>query len=505
MIREIINFTKDLLEDFPDILQWNTKPNGGLYVFVHLDNEGHWDSSNLEYGKDYFYIGVNNSESEDYVNKAMAYEEQVKRVGTTMNKVLDKKKQIFSCSPFAVTFKKKSFTNIKLEGKGSDKIRNLLPEYFYSARQLCKEKDTECQFSIGFENTCGQVLYYLESLYSPFLTGEKCILEEMKDEEFVNLFIDNVPLETYKQVHDVYLQDRLFNSNDYNESYSEMTYGLSGFMNGLNSKKPFLIHKTGVMSNGINGRVTSADALYLSFFETLVINGTLPNPLPIIIDKKEINGQIVSIFNKGGKKGYADILKSIFENKHLEDLSDYYLLNYSKRKSIIINDIDFVPLFRFNLKPTVKLVNLLGVGKKKEDGEFIFEPDISLINIFDFERIVVKEIFNNALIMENDKGIKTRYFDEIDPVYIKGGDLMYQLILKYRKAFYDYIYKSKQNALNIQMFDDVMFISILSNIRTDDLKGYFSNNLTIKKKLNIWFSLYSLFNNTNNNIASTLD
>lgn len=504
MIREIINFTKDLLEDFPDILQWNAKPNGGLYVFVHLDNEGHWDSSNLEYGKDYFYIGVNNSESEDYVNKAMAYEEQVKRVGTTMNKVLDKKKQIFSCSPFAVTFKKKSFTNIKLEDKGSDKIRNLLPEYFYSARQLCKEKDTECQFSIGFENTCGQVLYYLESLYSPFLTGEKCILEEMKDEEFVNLFIDNVPLETYKQVHDVYLQDRLFNSNDYNESYSEMTYGLSGFMNGLNSKKPFLIHKTGVMSNGINGRVTSADALYLSFFETLVINGTLPNPLPIIIDKKEINGQIVSIFNKGGKKGYADILKSIFENKHLEDLSDYYLLNYSKRKSIIINDIDFVPLFRFNLKPTVKLVNLLGVGKKKEDGEFIFEPDISLINIFDFERIVVKEIFNNALIMENDKGIKTRYFDEIDPVYIKGGDLMYQLILKYRKAFYDYIYKSKQNALNIQMFDDVMFISILSNIRTDDLKGYFSNNLTIKKKLNIWFSLYSLFNNTNNNINAEI-
>ena len=82
-----------------------------------------------------------------------------------------------------------------------------------------------------------------------------------------------------------------------------MIYGLSGFLNGLNSKKPFLVHKTGITSDGINGRITSSDALYLSFFETLVINGTLPNPLPIIIDKKEINGKIISIFNKGGKKG----------------------------------------------------------------------------------------------------------------------------------------------------------------------------------------------------------
>lgn len=397
-------------------------------------------------------------------------------------------------------FKKKSFINDKLEGNSTDKIRNLLPEYFHSARQLCKKQDTECQFSIGFENICEQVLHQLEKLYSPSMADEKSILKEMKDDEYINLFLENVPLETYKQVHDVYFQNRLFNSEDYNETYSEMIYGLSGFLNGLNSKKPFLVHKTGITSDGINGRITSSDALYLSFFETLVINGTLPNPLPIIIDKKEINGKIISIFNKGGKKGYAEILKSVFENNSPKYLSDYYLLNYSKRKSIIINDIDFVPLFRFNLAPAMKLKNLFEAGRKKENGDFIYEPDTTLSDIFDFERVVVKEIFNNALVVENDKGMKTRYFDEIDPKYVRGGDLMYQLILKYRKAFYDYIYKSKLNALNVQMFDDMMFTSILSNIRTDDVKESFSNNPTIKRKLNIWSSLYSLFNNINNNI-----
>ena len=340
----------------------------------------------------------------------------------------------------------------------------------------------------------------LPPLQHPSMADEKSILKEMKDDEYINLFLENVPLETYKQVHDVYFQNRLFNSEDYNETYSEMIYGLSGFLNGLNSKKPFLVHKTGITSDGINGRITSSDALYLSFFETLVINGTLPNPLPIIIDKKEINGKIISIFNKGGKKGYAEILKSVFESNSPKYLSDYYLLNYSKRKSIIINDIDFVPLFRFNLSPAMKLKNLFEAGRKKENGDFIYEPDTTLSDIFDFERVVVKEIFNNALVVENDKGMKTRYFDEIDPKYVRGGDLMYQLILKYRKAFYDYIYKSKLNALNVQMFDDMMFTSILSNIRTDDVKESFSNNPTIKRKLNIWSSLYSLFNNINNNI-----
>ena len=33
MIREIINFTRDLLEDIPDIRLWNAKPDKGLHVF----------------------------------------------------------------------------------------------------------------------------------------------------------------------------------------------------------------------------------------------------------------------------------------------------------------------------------------------------------------------------------------------------------------------------------------------------------------------------------------
>lgn len=497
MIREIINFTKGLLEEYPEVMQWNVTPNGGLYVFVHLDENGKWNCDNLVYGKDFFYIGENYN-IDKHVELAKKYEEQVRRVGTSMNKVLDKKKQIFSCSPFAVTFKKKSFSNEKLEGKGVNKIIKLLPGYFNSARLLCKDNEVKIQQSKKFEIACECVLIFLSNLRRT-LEGESIsIINEMKDDEYVNIFLENISFDAYIESHNKYLKDRLFNSNDYNKEMSGDIYGLSGFLNGLNSKKIFLSHKTGLMHDGINGRITSEEAFYLNQFETLIINGTLPNPLPIVIDKNEINGRIVSIFNENKKKRYRDIIKDLFDGKYVQNLSDYYLLNYSKKKNIIINDIDFVPLFRYHFIPLITIYNVFEVGKKKDNDSFVCEPDIVLSNVFDFERIVLKEIFNNALIMENDKGLNSRYFDDIDPKYVKGGDLIYQLIIKYRKAFYDYIYKSEQNILNQTMFDEMMFISILSNLRTDEIKGLFYLNYPIRKKLNIWFSLYEMFNNSNN-------
>ena len=95
MIREIINFTKDIIEDCPDIMQRNLKPNGGLYIFVDIDEAGNWVNENGVYGQDYLYLKTNDSESSIPISEITALEEEVKRVGTSMNKVLDKSSQIF--------------------------------------------------------------------------------------------------------------------------------------------------------------------------------------------------------------------------------------------------------------------------------------------------------------------------------------------------------------------------------------------------------------------------
>ena len=282
------------------------------------------------------------------------------------------------------------------------------------------------------------------------------------------------------------MQGRLFNKNDYNQEKDKKTYGLSGFFNGTNKNKPFLIHQTGVMKGGVNIKITQEDALSLYQFERLLSQKTFPNPLPVIIDKRELNTNLIRIFNKDeSKKGFHQLIRSLFEGNDEIELSNYYLLNYSKDKSIIINDIDFVPLFRYELN--LEIEDLFEVSEERRT--------ISVKNIFDFERIVLSEIFNNALVkVKNGEITGTNYFGDLNKSDKSIDSVMFQLILKYRKSFYDYIYKSRVSAITPQMFDDMMYTSILSNIRTDKIIGLISGNFRIRRKLNIWFNLTNFFN-----------
>ena len=101
-----------------------------------------------------------------------------------------------------------------------------------------------------------------------------------------------------------------------------------------------------------------------------------------------------------------------------------------------------------------------------------------------------------------------KYFDEIDPQYVSGGETIYHLIMKYRKTIYDYIYKSKLNAISNLIFDDIMLSSIMADIKEDKFDKFHTKDTSIKEKLNIWFSLYNFFslneNQKRKNMAETL-
>lgn len=526
MIREIINFTSDLISDIPGIMQWKVLPNNGLHIFVDLDKEGHL-KNDMKYGVDYYYYQEGNDDR--IISTIIAYENEGKRVGTTMNKVLDKNKQIFSCSPFIVSFKKKSILSEENKQKVLDlkKIIPIIPGYLDAADKACAIDDNLIQLSKAFGLSCEVILnkikdFVISQTDKNGVATDVSIFDKMKDDEYVSLYLRNVPLEKYKEAHDVYLTEKLFNDNKYNnqKSITDETFGLSGFLNGLNAKKPFLVHRTASEFKGISGRVQAKEARALNDFETLLSNKVLPNPLPIVIDRREINRKCISIFNEGKPLSYREIIKRLFSDENVEELSNYYLLNYTKRKSIVINDIDFVPLFKYVFPSKLVIENVTEVFLNKESGK---ENDIKIDTVFDFERIVVREIFNNSLVKIKEDRYSTNYFEDIDPQYVSGGDVMFLLIMKYRKAFYDYIYKSKTNAINTLMFDDMMYNSILSDIRTDEytnekhtksLKQ--TNNesqaehehrnekhtkfFSIKRKINIWFSLYKLFNNNKNTV-----
>lgn len=511
MIQEIVKFTENLIADIPEIMQQKVQLYKGLHVFIDIDDNGKWVNCNLIKGKDYdFYDGKDRNIP--MWNDCVSYQEITDYI--TMNKVqkFDSKQKIHSCSPFAVAFNfnfnnaDKTAYGIKIFKKTdrpTDEEKRQNEDDIRTKRiKIIKERlnDYErcsCSVFFGNENPFKkQISDFIKNIYS--------ILDKVKDEpdfknltdkDYLRIYLRSFDFELEKKYYQEYVKREILNGE---ELSFDKNIGSIGFMTTFPSKKPFLRHRTSSQINGVNARFSRKDALILNNFEKMLRRNVLPNPLPIVIDDREVNKQIIKIFNeKLYPINYIDLIKRLFVQNNLRYLSDYYLLSYSKTMSgIVFNDFDFVPSFRYYLdETTVENVTSSGIPQKK-----IFEKDadVSIHTIFDFERIVVREIFNNSLIKIKEDKWSNVYFGGIDPKYVTGGDIMYNLIMKYRKAFYDFIYKSKSNAINSHMFDDVMYVSILSNIKYDKINGRVEWNNRIKRKINIWFSLYNLFNNNLN-------
>ena len=516
MIREIVNFTKELIEDNPEITQSKLTPQPGLYVFIDIDSNGGWTNSNLIKGKDYDYYDGKNQDISLW-NDCIRFQEATNYI--TMNKVkaFDSKQKIHSCSPFAISYnfnfseEDKKRLGIKKEKSLSEEKKIKIDKQIRENRRSVVEERLDdykkCALSIYRIEKNSSYWNQLTAFYEKFKTILSKIevlpeYQKLAEKDYLKIFLRSVSVEIQEQLHNKYIEDNLLNGEEIAEN------GVLGFLTAYSSKKIFLSHKTSTPVKGISYRFSREDALVLNTFEKMWKRKCFPNPLPIVIDKKEINKEIVRIFNSESEPiPYRELLKQLFENTKVSHLSDYYLLNYINTKSgMVINDFDFVPLFRYRFDSTVFVNNVTEAGYK-EDGVFNKYPDKRIDNVFDFERIVVQTIFNNALVKIKDDSYTTNYFGDIEPKYVsRGGDFMWQLIMKYRKAFYDYIYKSKTNAITATMFDDMMYNSILSNIRQDEIKTRCEYNNTIKSKINLWFSIYNLFNNNKKDdiMASTV-
>jgi CRISPR-associated protein Csh1 len=129
----------------------------------------------------------------------------------------------------------------------------------------------------------------------------------------------------------------------------------------------------------------------------------------------------------------------------------------------------------------VQIENLFEI-QEKGGKSLIHYPKIT--NIFQLEQVVLKPLMQS-------KYLKVDYFGDLDGDAYQGLAYTFQSFSKYRKAVYDYVYKSKRQGINEHIFYDMIF----SHIK-DDLKQ--NNGYSIKEKLNLWFSLYEKFNHNKN-------
>lgn len=485
MIKEICQFVKTLEEQAPDLFEEGSRLREGIYVALDIGLEdGQYILKNVDKNgnilKEDIGLFTKKEELTPFFEKCRMILQSSKPVSAA--KIFNPNKKIFNvtCNPYAVGFTKKIIEkNISSNGK-EEILNELMKQYFNKAEEFVGEG----RFVVWFD---GFKTFLKENFWNLL---EMIDYSELKDAYSIIIFIKNLDIEDFKIPYQKYLGQNVFNKADYNTMYCDITYGISDSLSSFNDKKRFLQHQSA--SFRFNYRVQSEDAQLVWKFYQLSENKQLPNPLPIFVDKEEanLNTDVVKLFNNEGVAGYSEIIRSLL-NLRKTNLQNFYLLFVQKGQII---DLDFVPVFKYTLKD-------------KEENDFTLkemfgtEPIVYFNskdhNVFDFQFMVVNPIFNKQLVQETKAGaLWVKYFDdlEIKPDY-GLTDAIYNLLYKYRKAWYDFIYKSKQQIITMSMIDEMFMGSIIDDLRHDE---ELKKTAQLRKKLSLWFGLQPLFENNFN-------
>jgi CRISPR-associated protein Csh1 len=364
-------------------------------------------------------------------------------------------------------------------------IKEYIRKYFEGVNEVCKLEYDQVEL-----NSVKIFQAYCINNLSTTLASLADKIVQLSKKDYITILLLNATEDDYKKAFKNYRKDYVFNTTAVDKTIvDEQEYGLSNFNNTAGDKKPYLKHLTAPFF--VNNRIPIKEALLLDTFERYRQEGVLKiRPLPVFIDRVELNNEVVNVVKtEGNQVGFHKIIRTLFENK-ASDLGNYYLFYFWGGE---LKDLDFVSSFSYSLD--IRFLHVIPEADR--------DKDFHVKNIFEFENKILQPIFNNLLIQKRKNGtIGYRYFDEIDnnPKYNTAAT--WNLVMKYRKAFYGFIYKSRRQAVTTAMFHNIMQKSILDDIRHDEIKDeHHTKTNDIRKKLNIWFSLWNFFekeNKTNN-------
>ena len=481
MIKELVQFTETCLAD-EEFKNLGVAPKEGLHIVLQVEK--------TEVGariadKAHYAVWSKKSKDLELLHQKCAAWAQVGWMVDT-NKCFDLPvKAIHSASPFCFALKRENLVGgEKYAANQRDQksqVYDRINAYFAKAQALLasdEDKNISEAFRLAL-NDGTRFQWYL---------NESGVLNDIKDGEYVIFYLD-LPVEQYRAANQKYLKEKLFNTGDYNlpdATNPDLLHGTSNYLNGFPTKKPFLVHQSATFD--IAGRISSLEAQLLYEFGELSKRGLFPRPLPLFVKKEEREKALVLFKQSAGgdnptKKSYQEIILELYHDFQGE-LGNYFLLFQMGGE---IRDFDFVSKFEYELKDqegnSWKIDDVFGTGKA-----------IIVENVFDFQRIVMPVLFNNALVsFPKDKDARLRYFDDIDPAYCKTHNA-FLLAMKYRKAFYDFIYKSKRQSVTQKAIEEILITGILDDIRLDEYKERRNTeNFNIRSKLNLLFGVHQYF------------
>lgn len=481
MLKELVQFTTSVVND-PIFRSLNLKPREGLHLVLGVEKtpEGRVVLAEKPVFAQAF---TKKTDVEDWFVKCAEWSQVAWMVDT--NKCFDPTvKAIHSASPFCFALKRTNLQGgekyAENEREQKSQVYERINDYFARAVTLL-ENDEEKQIAEVFRldlNDPGRLQQWLDG------TDD---YRTVKDGDYIIFYLD-LPLELYTKANRKYLKEKLFNTSDYNfvdSENPELLHGTSNWFNGFPNKKPFLLHQSATFD--IAGRISSEEAQALYDFSDLSRRKLFPNPLPLfVMDDERI--QVFKIFKNdavsGGdkRKAYLEIIEELWKENSTE-VGNYYLLFMAFGE---IRDFDFVSRFDFNLTRD---------GSPWEVHDLFGTREVMMLTtVVDLMTRVLPPMFNNALVVRRkEKEWIYHWFDDMDPSYCKTHNA-FLLAMKYRKAFYDFIYKSQRQSVTGRAIEEILMTGILDDIRLDKFEGkYNSESQNIRTKLNLLFSLYPYF------------
>ncbi|MDY0360448.1 MAG: hypothetical protein RBR08_03235 [Desulforegulaceae bacterium] len=532
MIQELVNYTKWLKDDFPEIFEG--KLSEGIHILIDIDETG--EIIENSYQSEVF---KKDKEPSHFLNKLKAREIVSNALGNNKG-IIDK--VIFSNNPYSVFFKiyftastdktkvldKEKFKNfrdtslLRFENNESnfDKIKDELVDTFIKPQILSVIKNDKKSipayfFKIEndfFELEESDIEYiYLKNIQE--YMAVKFIDDVIRDPNFLSMFISldknfdkekleiqdyyfdkyikvnfNVPFNILKKASNRYFSEKIFNITKYNKLFNGANYGLSNFFNkSAEDKKIFNLHRSSYFM--ANELVEISDALYLNEFLNSI--DSLPKVLPVFIDKNELNYDVITLFKNDNNRGYKEII-AIMASQKKRDLNNYYLLNFSKKE---IRDFDFVSTFKY----FVQMKRLSSLEEIFEKYKSPYEID----NIFDIENIIDSE-FIVQIHRETKKEsgfLSDNYFfspsaSKKDVVQKKhfAPKFVKENYYKYRKLLYDAFYKSRLYLISASIVKHICMPVIhyeIENDETENKKSKFENRII--RKILLYIQLNEIF------------
>ena len=332
------------------------------------------------------------------------------------NKAIDTKKIILSNNLYSFWIKKENLSNGKLTSQHISNYYEVLanPEKKYNKNKKSKELYEETKL------VCGEVdKDKLEANQKWIQDNIFNILQELNikgDKGYLKIFFE-ASRDSYKNECSRYLIPNIYNTTEYNIKADNKVMGLPNNNLGMNSKKPYLKHKT--RQGEIPYLINSNEAmLQYKFFEYLMN----------LASQGKNNVYIDELLIKGIKND--EFLK--YEEREKDRFSGVYL-RIQKGKEVEIIDYSTVIDYQMKLEG-IEIRDSFDMDYGK------YEPFIEFREVSGYEelaRIIDKCFFGNIL--------RYNYFGDLQKTvkeeYLKVS------ILESREAFFNWFYKGEKQAI----------------------------------------------------------